>query len=552
MFIRNTVLLLSIVLTQSSCGQALISQLLHHEQKLILKGSYASDTPLQRSEINDDKLFVDAGLSQTYKHQSDTPNCNPLEGLCLPSYSNLDIYLDIGEFQFVDASGSFHVANRQSQIYCSKTDIEVCNNENTTDFELLLNGDGIIFPIQDLPQAEYTGVDFYVRRLITGWAHNSENATQTTSSFNLRTINGANVLDLTNSTSNVSVEAPIRADRTFNANDTDTTKTLITDTPIGNISTAISQNLHISSQPWLRYRQNQGTEDNPIMSDLIFQDTEETPVIEVRFNLLENLMLYEYQSSTDGPTISYVSFSDWRVNRRSLQAESGGNVLVRARLFYPSQVSQLQITNTNDGISSANKYYYALFRQNELKMDNQTEQEKKTQRDSVLVNYLPYAATPARSGSSNSLKHLMPGDYTLFCLRDIDEDTNGDGNFDINEDIDGDRKLDKGEDINYNGILDEGEDIDGDGVLDLTEDLDGDGVLDSNEDIDKDGNFDRYNEDIDGDGRLDTEEDSNNNGIFDRRDGYPTHVIGESMTVTIGDGNNKMEVSLPCGEEMAP
>ena len=127
-------------------------------------------------------------------------------------------------------------------------------------------------------------------------------------------------------------------------------------------------------------------------------------VLEIRFNIKENLMIHALNNA--GQQQEVVTFSDWRrahtITGSDLGFNMGGNVLTRARVYYPNLTSTLVISG---GVQSE-RHYYAVY------LTPETQQGEN----------LPLAATPVRGGSDNTLGNLMTGTYTLQCRYDCNND----------------------------------------------------------------------------------------------------------------------------------
>ncbi len=368
-------------------GEVLLSYLLNNRMTVILKGSYATDHPLDWSEMNNNQIYVDSDDSLgSLSHQARS-SCDPYsDSNCVPSYDSLPIYLDFGGIRLStkaqslesindigDTEEFWDIASAQREVYCNQlyTDnrqLNTCHrNGGEGKFADFMNGKGAVYPSVDIPSAKYLHVGLYVRRLITGWAYRGTELIDNAIFDNVR-VQGANIAF-------------------FAAHDPPSSST---DAP----SSSFSQ--------WfpLYYR----AED----SDALDKGIAYSPVVlEIRFNMKENLMVhgYSFDSSTGLSSNKVIGFSDWRRDHRSDSTISssnlGGNVLMRARFFHPHEVSRLDISNTSP-MPAPTRHYYALY--------------KSSQND--RTNNLPYAATPARS-TTNQLNHISPASYELLCQADL-------------------------------------------------------------------------------------------------------------------------------------
>ena len=374
-------------------GEALLSHLLNNRMTIILKGTYATDNPLAWNEINGNQIFVDSDDNLSIQHQS-AASCDPkMDGTCLYSYENLPLYIDFGGIRLSsqsksladissveDAEEFWNIASTDRQVYCNRyygrsAESDSCLNDNgQKKFEEFMDGTGAIYPSRDIPNTPYLHTGVFVRRIVTGWATNDGELIKN-APFDNNTVSGANIL------SDVSAPPP-------------PTDPNMEDRP--GPAEWLPLHYRVSSGQSLQ----KGHDYLPI-------------VLEIRFNIKENLMLHSYRAGEDSATsrqYNIVAFSDWRRNHSNAMtvkaADSrrmGGNVLSRSRFFYPHKVSRIDITN---GASGGTRYYFALYGKGETDRDDR----------------LPYAASPARSGSNNQLNHVMPGLYQLECRFDANND----------------------------------------------------------------------------------------------------------------------------------
>ncbi len=369
-------------------GEVLLSYLLNSRMTIVLKGSYASDSPLNFNEINGNKLFVDHpddDFGGTIEHQMN--GCNPYSSqTCLPAYDKLPLYIDIGGIRLSpqntnldavtspdDSENFWDIVSNSRQVYCNQfyatsSDADSCfQNDGLNKFKDFMNGKGAIYSSNDVSDQDYIHVGVFVRRIVTGWAYQNSVLKENVLFDNAR-LRGENITGFVSVPPNV---------------------------PDGRRNVPEWFPLHYrvkNNQSVLR----KGSDYLPI-------------VLEIRFNMKENLMAHSIttvQTGRQDVKRSVITFSDWRVNHEdtgnNTSSRLGGNVLMRARLFYPHRVSRLVINNTG---TVAAGHYYALY------------ENAETDR----ANSLPYAATPARSGTNNQLNHIMPGSYQLLCYHANDD-----------------------------------------------------------------------------------------------------------------------------------
>ena len=401
-FYRAIFFLLTIFIIQGqakcmgSNGEVILSYLYNNRLSVLLKGTYATNNPLDWSDINGNKIWRDSDDT------SYTDSECSISETCVPSYDNLGIYIDFGGVRISSSNSSLsgisdaddfwtHLSTER-QVYCSEystinQDFDSCRlNSGLGKYEQLMNGEGALYPTYDIPDGSYLHTGVYVRALVTSWARVS-GALASTNVDNI-TRSGANIVNL------VSVPS------------------LTTDA-----------NMPPEWFP-MHYRVATGQQ-------LIQRSNYYPAVLEIRFNIKENLMLHSYTSSTDSSVRDVVAFSDWRVNhdhdgyvndtaedKTNYTSLLGGNVLSRSRIFYPHLVSNIKVANSS--VDTTKQAYYAIY--------GASEEQDADSADMTLNrrNNLPYVATPARPTSTDSehnlLKHIMPGEYVLECRLDDNED----------------------------------------------------------------------------------------------------------------------------------
>jgi hypothetical protein len=389
-----------------------ISSLFNSRMLLLLKLTYATDSPLEFSEINggtgkiyQDKFGVGTGLDIT-------PD---LFGL--PDAKDLNFFIDVGEIRIsskytaqVTAFGVIALNDIRAtkrfwdriapvrQVYCTTLYTfggNSCINTSKA-FPLtaaqLFNGEGVKYPSND-PTAEeyydqrldfrpandtepinqntanrfsryfYTGV--FVRNFITGWAREN-NANITTSRFDNNPIltGGTNLIPRNN---------------------------FIAGTPDADKS---SRNAPLMFPVF--YAAGDGHQDMDI------RPGSDPYILEVRMNIKEILMVHSF-TTLNGTVQTMVNVSDWRKPHSSEQ-DMGGNILTRSRVIYPETASSLQITGGTRSLT----HYYTLYRKEETNFTDQ----------------LPLAATPVKDGISK-IKYINPGNYRLRCVGDLAPNVDG-------------------------------------------------------------------------------------------------------------------------------
>jgi len=353
-------------------SKALLSSLLSENSRtvLILKGTYASDAPLEFTEINGNSLFVN------------TPDAPDLT--TVPAYGQIPLYFDIGEIRLSSkkyADGLWDITTAKQakdfwdvlapkrQVYCSQPySINLANDGcyatgGLINFQEFMNGRGALYPSQDVGPAVYLHAGIFFREIATGH-HRLANTPQATIFDNNTLYNTASI------------------------------------TPYVQYDPG-SQSLQTVLAPqWfpMHYASLMG---NVTANSMVFNNDETTRVIEMRMNIKENLMVMGLSDANGLRTV--VAFSGWR-RAHLLDINAGGNVLMRARIYYPDYVNTLQITG---GVQDPH-YYYAVQDPLDQYADG---------------DMIPLAATPVRNGGGNRIQNLMGGvSYRLQCRQDTDND----------------------------------------------------------------------------------------------------------------------------------
>lgn len=375
-------LLLALVLSSEGCkvghwwGNAtddpVVSTLFNNRMLLLMKGTYATDNPLDFSEYNN-------GTGDFYQDPTGDPTFNLTS---LPKASALPIYIDIGEVRIsskyqeglgglsqirtAKAAREFwdNIAPNR-EVYCTQpytVNSNTCRQQNG-EFKMVqfLNGDGAEFPSNDptagasngLPsQYYYTGT--YIRSLVTGWGNSPGVDLTKVTFFDNYGVYGFNIV-------------PRMA---YKPGTTDkSTYPLIFP---------------------LLYSVQEGE------GDMEFKPGYEPYIFEVRMNLKENLMVHSITAADGSTAASLISVSDWKVNHAG-QSDMGGGLLSRSRTIYPNSASSLAITGGSGNLT----HYFAIYRENETD----------------ILEKLPLAASPARSGTVK-IKYINPGIHKLYCLSD--------------------------------------------------------------------------------------------------------------------------------------
>ncbi|TGJ98221.1 hypothetical protein EHQ53_00355 [Leptospira langatensis] len=356
----------------NATSDPVVSTLFNTRMLLLMKGTYATDNPLDFSEYNN-------GTGTFYKDPSGDPSFN-LGGL--PKAYNLPIYIDIGEVRIssklqegigglsqirtaAQAKAFWNYIAPNREVYCTQPytlNSNTCSQQNGI-FKMVqfLNGEGAEYPSNDPTagtsdgqpsQYYYTGT--YIRNLVTAWGNSPGVNLSTVTFFDNYGINGFNIV-------------PRLA------------------YPAGTVDK--------STYPLifpLLYSVQTGE------ADMDFKPGYESYIFEVRMNLKENLMVHSIAGTDGSAAATLISISDWKTNHAG-QSDIGGGILSRSRTIYPSTASSLEVSNGTGSLT----HYLAVFRAGETD----------------ILKKLPLIASPARTGTVK-FKYINPGLHKLYCLAD--------------------------------------------------------------------------------------------------------------------------------------
>lgn len=353
-----------------------LSSLFNNRMLLILKGTYATDNPLDYTEINDNQLYRDI--------ETEDPTFDLVD---IPTYSNLPVYIDIGELRIAssyqpggleqiqsirDSAKFWDFIAPERQVYCSIPYTLFTNscerNNGTLRYAEFVNEGGAQYPSND-PTADARGFDgtqyyhagVYLRSIVTGFAREG-GAPISNTRFDSRLVSGSNIVPR----------------NSYKPGASDVEK----------------QSLTPLMYP-IFYTVDVGHDDLTIRPGF------DPYILEMRINIKETMMVHSWVSFF-GNIQTMVGFSDWKFGHVG-QADMGGNVLLRPRVIYPEFSSSLTITGGTRDLRA----YYVIYRAAEdVNKDNINNPK-----------HLPLIATPVK-GSSNRIKYIHKGDYNLFCVRD--------------------------------------------------------------------------------------------------------------------------------------
>ena len=194
---RYLVLSAFVLFTSTACfngddGLPILSNLFNSRLVVILKGTYATDRPLEFAEINNNRIFNDADDNTAFVRNPVDNGCIPyVQPDCVPSYSDLPIFIDIGEIRLssknfgdaelnlVDSSESseefWDVVSDERQVYCNQLysidfSEDACfRTGGLINFVEFMNGRGALYPSRDIGAEVYYHAGIFVRAFATGW-----------------------------------------------------------------------------------------------------------------------------------------------------------------------------------------------------------------------------------------------------------------------------------------------------------------------------------------------------------------------------------------------
>lgn len=370
---------------------AVLSTLFNQRMLLLVKGTYATDNPLNFSDYSNGTgaLYVD----------TEGDGADPTMDIAgVPLANDLPIYIDIGEIRisskyregFNGVDGITDVQATQKfwdyiaptrQVYCTFPPYSIqntsCHDTGLLKIQDLFNGNGVIYPSSDPTghsynadysdgggtitcgdcpvQYYYAGI--YFRSFVTGWAR-EQGALKINTRFDNFEVSGSNLLFRNN----------------YDPGTNEAEKEVLTPKMFP-----------------LFYSIAGG------QSDMEIRGGSDPYILEMRMNIKENLMVHSY-TTPYSYTQTMVGFSDWRKPHAG-EIDMGGNLLLRPRVIYPETASSLAITGGTRSLT----HYYTAYHKEEIEYEDQ----------------LPLVASPVQDGTTK-IKYIHDGEYTLQCRGDID------------------------------------------------------------------------------------------------------------------------------------
>ncbi|MEQ9363879.1 MAG: hypothetical protein RIF32_06540, partial [Leptospirales bacterium] len=346
-FILPLMLVSSTACFNGDDGLPILSTLFNNRLVVILKGTYATDRPLEFAQINNNRIFNDADDDTAFIRNPVDNGCVPyVEPNCVPTYSDLPIFIDIGEIRLssknfgdvelnlVDSSESseefWDVVSDERQVYCNQLysidfSEDACfRTGGLINFVEFMNGRGALYPSREIGAEVYYHAGVFMRAFATGWGIAAGALAE--DRFDNKDIIGSNVIPLLNYDPNTD---------------------------------AVNQQLLAPDWFPLHHTVVFGQETT-LIKDFYYNAV----VLEIRSNIKENLMTHSFQNA-NGDNQVVVTMSDWRRNHDDSAADlglnMGGSVLTRARMFYPDLVNTMVI----DGGVASKRHYYSVFITNE-------------------------------------------------------------------------------------------------------------------------------------------------------------------------------------------
>ncbi len=367
-------------------GEPIMSFITNSRMVVTLKGTYASDRPLELNEINNDVIFT----------STDTT----INTTGVPSMTNLLMLFDIGDIRMStknfmqtldliqtndDSDEFWDVVSTERQVYCSNFYATDSGNDGCLDtggiqnYRDFMSGRGAQYPARDVGPGTYLHTGVFVRGFVTGHAI-ADGVTQTSNFDNNQIFNSANILPLLNFDPGIDVATQAVARPQF--------------FPLHH-RVVWGQQVHMQ-----------------------MDNTSLPVVLDIRMNIKENMMVQGFTSTTS-QAVTVVAPSDWR-RPHTGQFTLGGNVLLRSRIYYPNLTTHLRVLNqdpdTGTPGSASNRHYYAIF------TGNVCDSFGAQAGDCSENDQLPLAATPVRDNDDNTMLHLMAGSYKIQCRYDCKRD----------------------------------------------------------------------------------------------------------------------------------
>lgn len=363
----------------SGTPYAALSSLFNNRMLLLLKGTYATDNPLDFGDYSN-------GTGQLYQDVNGATGDPTFDLQGLPTASALNHFIDIGEVRIssradmVGAVGIDGIQNLRDskkfwnyiaperQVYCTTIYAfagSTCESTGFFKIQDFFSDNGVAYPSNDPSSGNSDGLTgnprsyyysgIYVRNYVTGWARELNTTITNTRFDNFQILSGGvNIVPRNSYVPNATNQA--------------------TATP--------------AMFP-VFYQVGQGHNDFDIRPGF------DPYILEIRMNIKENLMVHSYVSAL-GNVQTLIGISDWRYVHNG-ESDMGGNVLSRARVIYPETAHSLYIT----GGTASKVHYYNIYRMGETEFTKQ----------------LPLIATPVKQGTSK-IKYIHDGDYRIRCMAD--------------------------------------------------------------------------------------------------------------------------------------
>jgi len=383
----------AILLLQFCTNEPILSQLVNSRIKMIVKGTYESNSPY-------------AHRATLYEDDYDSGDLQPFNRAI--NFSEMKMYLDIAEIRI--ATGNGFTTGTQAEDYwdffardrillCSEytalqsKELDTCKeNEGVTKLTSFFE-EGFSYPVLDLAATTYQHLAIYIRKFITSPSSFYDDAmvlttTSPKAKFDQRQLNALDIAKF------------------YQYNPTETS----------------------DLNPKLFPLEKTGL-------SLVVPPGDESYVLEVRI-FMKNLFMTHNQSDKnitgDGiaQSISYIGISDWLynysykdtssspTNGRLVSDQMGGNILMTARIYEPKKVATITITS-DGGTSAPSSPYYALV---------------ETGTTFTPTANLPLAATQATLPASiinlptnKSYDVYKTCDSSFYTLSGIDTTNNKDG-----------------------------------------------------------------------------------------------------------------------------
>jgi len=382
----KSIYLITIAVNITCTGNPVISELYNNRITTILKGTYESNSPYSWTAVNSGDVFKNDTLVTNY--------ANPVEPTVALKNSDLKFYMDIAAIRLGGENGKpsstsdidyYEYFAEDRQVYCSDNadtvgrDLLSCKSNSGVQKLTNFFDDGVVYPSTDVPSGTYKHIALWFRKLVISpailYGDNAGNSPVTqTALFDNRNIEGYDL-------------------------NTEIIQYAQSDTGKSTALTFPLQNTNLN---------------------IVVKNSDKPYVLEVRI-FLKNVLMHHViadgdKSNTDSTPLTLVSPSDWSADHTYNDAYSfqiGGNLLMTARIYEPSNVGSIDITAEANALPTDATYFIAI--PNGTTFD-------------PLTDGLPLTATSISRPAADlvgTISNLTPGSYDIYKTCDVQYQTGG-------------------------------------------------------------------------------------------------------------------------------